>query len=532
MTVNISSAPDFFTGKTIRAAYNPDVYDMYRDNPLIEALPRVLEESEVTDLLECHPLRSAEDRTKGVKERLHSLNHALHFFEPLPQHFDLENEFSQMIRNGYMGRNPIVVGFDRDVRRQVLSLKPGEPTTPPSFVGSVSLASAIIGLSGIGKTVAVERILALYAQVIIHRAYHGRRMPLYQVVWLKLDCPPDDSVKAMCLNFFRALDKVLGTSYYQSHTRNGQASVDEMLQPMAALAAHHHLGVLVIDEIQHLKTGKSGGAAKMINFFTSLVNVMRIPVVLMGTYKAWDILAGEFRTARRGTGLRPPTWDRLEGDSWDIFVESLWDYQYTATECPLTEELSRALYGETLGITDLAIKVYIRAQINAITADKDEEKEVVTVASIEKAADDILRLVRPMLVALRAGGDDPGAMAKIDDIKPIDVIPYIDEALRRARADRLRSHKQAVAEPSSDGGAKPTPEPSVDRPGGGDVSAATTETSNEGREQNVMSRAAGRSRARKSKNDTQRPQGHPTGPDDAVLVQALTYATDGGMKGE
>lgn len=49
---------------------------------------------------------------------------------------------------------------------------------------------------------------------------------------------------------------------------------------MALVAANHHLGVLVIDEIQRLNLAKSGGAEKMLNFFTQLVNSVGVPVVI------------------------------------------------------------------------------------------------------------------------------------------------------------------------------------------------------------------------------------------------------------
>ena len=48
----------------------------------------------------------------------------------------------------------------------------------------------------------------------------------------------------------------------------------------------HCLGLLVIDEIQHLNQAKSGGAEKMLNFFLQLMNTLGLPVVLIGTYGA------------------------------------------------------------------------------------------------------------------------------------------------------------------------------------------------------------------------------------------------------
>lgn len=52
---------------------------------------------------------------------------------------------------------------------------------------------------------------------------------------------------------------------------------------MSQIANVHAIGVLVIDEIQHLSMSRSGGVEKMLNFFVTLVNVIGLPVVMVGT---------------------------------------------------------------------------------------------------------------------------------------------------------------------------------------------------------------------------------------------------------
>jgi len=59
-----------------------------------------------------------------------------------------------------------------------------------------------------------------------------------------------------------------------------------MLGDVARVSALHSVGVLVIDEIQHLEKSRSGGAAKMLNFFVTLTNVIKVPVLFIGTPKA------------------------------------------------------------------------------------------------------------------------------------------------------------------------------------------------------------------------------------------------------
>ena len=142
----------------------------------------------------------------------------------------------------------------------------------------------MICISGIGKSLAVERILRLYPQVIHHSKYQGRNFTYSQIVWLKLDCPFDGSLKGLCINFFQAVDSILGTSYHKNYGSKTRTT-DEMLPYMALVAANHGIGILVIDEIQRLSLAKSGGSEKMLNFFVQLVNTVGVPVILFGTYK-------------------------------------------------------------------------------------------------------------------------------------------------------------------------------------------------------------------------------------------------------
>jgi hypothetical protein len=157
----------------------------------------------------------------------------------------------------------------------------------------------------------------------------------------------------------------------------------------------------------------------MLNFFVQLVNTIGIPVVLVGTYKAMSVLSGEFRQTRRGSGQGDLVWDRMEQDDvWELFVESLWRYQYIRKACPLKPELSHALYDVTQGITDFAVKVYMLAQVRAIATGK----EAVTENIIRSVAKDSLRLAQPILSALKTG--DIRFLQSVEDVHPVDITSF------------------------------------------------------------------------------------------------------------
>jgi len=64
---------------------------------------------------------------------------------------------------------------------------------------------------------------------------------------LKLDCPYDSNTTALCLNFFQAVDSILNTNYLETYEGKRPA---QLVTGISRVASNHHLGVLVIDEIQ------------------------------------------------------------------------------------------------------------------------------------------------------------------------------------------------------------------------------------------------------------------------------------------
>ena len=88
--------------------------------------------------------------------------------------------------------------------------------------------------------------------------------------------------------------------------------IETMLALMSQIANAHALGLLVIDEIQHLSRSRSGGSQEMLNFFVTMVNIIGVPVMLIGTPKAREIFEADLRSARRGAGFGAIFWDPIQ----------------------------------------------------------------------------------------------------------------------------------------------------------------------------------------------------------------------------
>jgi hypothetical protein len=194
----------------------------------------------------------------------------------------------------------------------------------------------------------------------------------------------------------------------------------------------HCLGLLVIDEIQHLNQAKSGGAERMLNFFLQLMNTLGLPVILIGTNAALQILTRELRQIRRSCGQGDLIWDRMENDEvWQHFAESLWRYDFTKHQSPLNKELSDVLYEESAGIVDFASKLFLLAQFRAISTGLEK----VTASIIRSVAHDSLRLAQPALRAIRTG--DMRAVETMTDLHPIDFQSAIQRIRRTALLQQL-----------------------------------------------------------------------------------------------
>lgn len=383
------------------AVYKKQEINEYKYNPFIEALPPIFTEDDVIEKFTVLPIISDTDREKATNLRFHIIKRAKNFIQPLPIHIILERRLSSLIRRGYLARNPINKEFLERLR-QLHSLDDEVFTNNQirdefNNIRSTAESLSIIGISGIGKTTAIERLLLMYPQVIKHFEYNGDNFSRTQIVWLKIDCPYDGNLSTLCKSFFKAIDDILGTRYFEKFGYSTRVT-STMLINMTRLAWMYGIGVLVIDEIQHLLNTKND-MEEMLNFFVTLSNTVGIPTVLIGTSKAQKIFSGNFRQARRAASEGSIMWDRMQKDSveWQFFLESIWEFQGLKKIIPLTEDIKSVFYDECQGITAVAVNLFLLAQERAL----QEGKEEITIGLLRDTARDDLHMIQPMIKALR-----------------------------------------------------------------------------------------------------------------------------------
>lgn len=390
-------------GKIEMANYKEQELVEYANNPFIEALPPIFSEDDILEQFIRYPLIHDVEKNENKNVRHHMIKRIKNFIQPLPDHFSIENKLSTLIRRGYLARNPLDKNyFERlKILNGLNSIKKEERedvlNRNMDHIRSTADSLSIIGISGIGKTTTIERLLLMYPQIIKHEEYKDNALSRTQIVWLKIDCPYDGNLSTLCKSFFKTIDDLLGTRYLEKYGYLNRITSSMMLH-MTSLATLYGIGVLVIDEIQHMINSKND-PDEMLNFFVTLTNTVGIPTVLIGTFKALKIFKRDFRQARRAGSEGNIIWDRMskESEEWNLFIETLWEFQWLKNKTELTMEINDLFYDKCQGITSVAVNLFILAQERALNT--DDEK--ITKQIINKTSNEDLYMVQPMIKALR-----------------------------------------------------------------------------------------------------------------------------------
>jgi hypothetical protein len=415
---------------TVYAVYRDETTRKYKGNPKIEALPPKMNLKQIKKCLTGNVEFDVRDIYEDDIDRIHMISSLLDdFFQPLTTHVEFERKLSLLIRKGYVGRN-LADGSLRKHQQNGYERVMAGDLDAFVFDTPISTASSMLltGVPGCGKSSTIERILSTYPQVILHEKYG-----FTQLVYLKIDCPHDGGIKNLCINFFRAIDRVLDTDYETIYVKK-RHNIETLLSLIPQVANKHGLGVLVIDEIQHLYGKSSGGVNNMMSFFVTMENTIGLPVVFVGTPKARDIFEKELRLARRGVGLGSLVWEpmknvapivdpksgKIKTNEWRSFTDVLWKYQWLKKRDEvLSEELRNCWYDLSQGVHDIVVKLFVLAQMRAVVT----KTERITPKLMEKVYFDDLKPVHSMLGALRS--KDPEKIAQYADL----TLPGIEQKL-------------------------------------------------------------------------------------------------------
>lgn len=394
------------------ADYKDQIIDEYNNNPFIQALPIIRDKEEIVTILSQNLKISKKELESEEYVRIHMLQRIYKgVFQVLPVHIKVFNIIDTLIRQGYVDRNPFNPEYIRHINKlgNKLINKDFSMSVNSNFVTTAS-CGLLCGFSGMGKTRIVNKILENTPQLIYHNSYNKADFNTIQVTWIKLEAPHNSSLKALTLQFFMKIDELIGSRNMERYAVKN-LSVDAMLPIMGQLANNINLGLLVIDELQHLNKNTS----QIMNYFVALMNTFAVPIFLIGTPACYDMLTGELRIARRVTGSGEIIWNNMQNDKeFRLFINGIWKNQYVRNKTKLDEEMVNLFYEKTQGISDLVVKLFVNTQKVAI----ERNMETITKDLVEKVWDKEFKLLKPMINSISS--NNKAKMFKYEDIRVLE----------------------------------------------------------------------------------------------------------------
>lgn len=256
--------------QSVAAVYDPAC----EGNPFLAALPDALSREVFLDSIRSLPPLPSGLGAMTPEQRRQHLPLLSSLFIPMEYMYAIYDQLYRALSSTYTTRTMI-----EEIQR-TNTLFRGSPVyaTQPA-------TGSILGVPGVGKTSTIRRTLSLLPQVIAHEEFGGKPFFCKQVLYLMVECPSDCSVKTLGLNIAVAIDKAIGSSYARQLTSLRSAAASAIATQVKILCLTHHVGLILIDEIQNAVTTaqKNKQIKPLIKFLVELTNDTCTAAFFVGT---------------------------------------------------------------------------------------------------------------------------------------------------------------------------------------------------------------------------------------------------------
>lgn len=343
-----------------------------------------------------------------------------------------------MTRQSYRYRDPASAATWGRVTDEPLATRAPRPP---------AMAAVVVGLSGVGKTVLLERSFDCYPQVIAHESFPRLNGPHYQVVHLSADVPASGKLADLAANLMLAWDAAIARALpglprrfedTLAKSREGPRMMDEWRR----VAATHFLGCLHLDEVQNFfKIASLEGRRRKLNIkvreaneyeralelsiiedqalktILTLANTSNFALVCSGTPDGVGALTKRLSNVQRFVASGYHRLSEFSGPEDGMFTEFmrvLGRYQYVVKRIPVDRELRAVVFRLTAGIPRIIIALWVAAHRVAF----ERKEDSLTLEDFTKAASTLLAPLAPAVAALLTR--DPALMRRYEDLMPRD----------------------------------------------------------------------------------------------------------------
>ena len=333
-------------------------------------MPPLLVGNELKEALSVYPHYAVSIRKGSVSDRLIELNRLYDVYVPSHMSEEIYCKLYLALLRSFQKKQTKTATMQGNLNRQGIG---------NGIIGG-SDSFTILGMSGIGKSSAIDRAISLIApkSIILTEEPYARIAPIISV-----QTPYDCSVKGLLLEILREVDKAIDTNYH-TNALKARATTDALIGSVANVCLHS-VGLLILDEFQNV-CGKNGST--LMGTLLNLINSSGISVAMVGTLETKTFFSNaSFQLSRRSLGLE---YGAMSLDKHFInLCRTLTSYLYVKNDFVLTDEIVQWLYSHSNGVTSVVVSLIKDAQEVAIL----DGTETLSISSLNKAYNQRLALL-------------------------------------------------------------------------------------------------------------------------------------------
>lgn len=319
---------------------------------ILKIMPPMLTGDKLLSALSVLPEYDEQIRYGSTPLRLAALSDLYRIYVPSPMSVEIYSKLYLSLLRSLQKK-----GTQLAVRQRYENHKAMKRQAYSGIIGGAD-SFTILGCSGIGKTSAISRAVALITE---NRVMEIENPYCKIIPCLNVQCPFDSSVKGLMLEILRKADEELGTAYYHNAVRSRAATVDTLIGTVSTVALNH-IGLLVVDEIQNVVNSKNGKS--LVGMLTQLINNSGISICMVGTNECTVFFEQAMQLARRSVGL---CYGRAEYNAYFYdFCRIVFGYQYVQNRTEITPAMVEWLYEHSAGIISVVVALIHDAQEIAI----------------------------------------------------------------------------------------------------------------------------------------------------------------------